>query len=190
MTTQGATVADQGERIARLEGEQNFMRQQLTTTVDGLRSSIDNVQSEVRNVANKLEQLADLRHTHESNRDAITELKDTLAGVNANIERCFTEIESENSKWRADHEKDNQDTKNKLLVWHGVAITLVLVGGSVVGGFVWFLNYRFSEQSATQSQQALDIRDNRNRIEALKDKQHALELFQAQQRPQPGSTPP
>lgn len=182
-------MTDQGERIAKLEGDQRLLESQVKQSVDGVRSALDNVQLEVRGLAHKLDALADLKHTQEGNREAISEMKETLNGMSANIERCFSEIETDNAKWRSDHERDNNDTKNKLFMWHGIALAVVLVGGSLVGGFVYFLNYRFNEQAEAQKSADQDIRDNRNRIDALKDRQHAIELIQAQQRPQQPGNP-
>jgi cell shape-determining protein MreC len=159
-----------GERVIKLE-----------TGIEGLRDTLKDVQHDVRGLAQKLDTFADLRHTQEGNRETINEMKETLDGMSANIERCFNEIESDSAKKWAEHDRDYQETKQKLQFWHGVLFSVVLVGGSLIGGFVYFLNYRFNEQSDNQRQAETDIRENRDRIDAMKDKQHALELFQARQ---------
>lgn len=166
---QGIGMADTpGERIARLEGIQTALAEQV---VDGFRE----VKEEMRSLSSKIDTLADVRTSHEANERAITEVRDSLRTIEGRID-----------SWFGDIEKDHATTKNKIAWFGGAIAVVVLFGGTFVTGFVYFLNYRFNEQQVAQQTADDEIAKNRAAIETIKDKQHQVELILARDAPNGG----
>jgi DNA repair exonuclease SbcCD ATPase subunit len=177
-------------RMERLEGQHNLLAQQVKTSADNVRNTLDNVQLEVRALSNKIDTLTDLRHSHDSNNKAVEDLKENIRELDHKIENWFNEISDDQKekwdrhyrdrdKWRQEHLADNQRTKDTITRWSGVGFSLVLVGGAVVSGFVWSLNFRFNTAQAASERIEAQAARNRDAGEAMKDKLHQIELYLA-----------
>lgn len=194
-------VAQQAIDITELKGAQQLLAQQVKSSVDNVTSSLNNVQLEMRNVASKVSELAGLQHSHDSNSRAISEVKSSVSALGAKLETWFEDFETaqahkwekheqDRDAWRAAHEADNRRTREKIILWTGMGFSFLLLGGAIVSGFLWVMNDRFSQQNAeaARTNAAMDsdrkrsemaIAANRDRIEAIKDKQHEVELYLA-----------
>lgn len=177
-------------RVERLQSQHDLLAAQVKQSVDGVSHTLNNVQLEVRSLSNKIDALAELRYSHESNERAVDGVKESLSELNIKLENWFNEFRSdqeekwdryykERDAWRSAHEADNQKTKDTLTRWSAAGFVVVLVGGAVVSGFVWTLNFRFNNAEQSSGRVEAQAARNRDAGEAMKDKLHQIELYLA-----------
>ena len=209
----------QAVRMERLEGEQKLLAQQIKTSLDTMMQALSSVQSETRNVTSRLSDVVSLQRSHDDNRESIGEVKKSVAELNAKLQSWFDDFETRNErKWELheanrDEWRRNLDTRVKevettaaqsikkvadeVIQFRGISIGFSLLGGVVVGGFLWVLNERFDtvkEQfgatggalSAVQEQ----TQYGRARLDATVDRLHRIELYLTQQGADPSKLRP
>lgn len=183
-------AAAQALHMERLQGAHNLLAQQVKSSVDSVSNTLNSVQTEVRNIASKLSELAGLQQSHDSNNVAIRDVRDSVSALDTKLEEWFDDserkreewqrtYEAERDRWRTNHVAENQKTRDALIQWTGVGLAVMVLGGTVVSGFVWNLNMRFEQQTrdSTRIERALD--EERISTAKLREKTHEIELYLA-----------
>lgn len=192
-------AAQQAVRMERLEGQHNLLSQQVRQSLDAVKSSLDNVQLETRAAASKLHDLMQLQHSHDSNKQAIEDMRRSLGDLNTRLEEWFDDFDQRNNRrweqhernrdeWRLRHEAENEnDRKDAEKDLRQVRETMIRAAGwiagagvlvsVVTGGFLWSLNDRFNTINKTLDATSHEASQARDRLDALRDKQHLMELY-------------
>lgn len=160
-------AAEQALRIVGIEGEQKLLAAQVKNSVDNLTNTLHAVQADSRNIMTKLSELAGLQNAHDSNKVAIDEMKKSVGDLNSRLEAWFDDFdrrndrrwelyEADRNQWRRQHEAENENANRDLekeirsvrettIRFAAIGATFLLLGGTIVGGFIYNINYRFNE---------------------------------------------
>lgn len=194
-------VAQHAVRMERIEGDQRMLASQVKQSVDTLTSTLHALQSDTRAVVSKISELAGLQNAHDSNKLALDEMKKSMSDLNARLEDWFDDFdqrqqrrweayEANREQWRREHEHSNARDKRELereirgvrettirFAAFGMAVTVL--GGTIVGGFLWNIDYRFAEGKAdiTESKQATNY--NRLLVDTLNKELTDIKLYLA-----------
>lgn len=194
-------VAQQAVRMERIEGEQRLMAAQFKQSVDVLTSTLHALQSDTRNVVNKISELAGLQNAHDSNKVALDEMKKAMADLNSRLEDWFDDFDQRNQRrwelyeanrdqWRREHESSNERDKRNLereirsvrettIRFAAFGAAVVMLGGTIVGGFIWNINYRFSEGKDDIAETRQATINNRAKSDALTSELIDIKLYLA-----------
>lgn len=194
-------VAQQAVRMERIEGEQRLMASQFKQSVDVLTSTLHALQSDTRNVANKISELGSLQGAHDSNRVALDEMKKSMADLNSRLEDWFDDFDQRNQRrweiyeanrdrWRREHEASNERDKRSLeretrsvrettIRFAAFGAAVVMLGGTVVGGFIWNINYRFAEGKDDIAEARQATFNNRVKVDSLGSELIDIKLYLA-----------
>lgn len=114
----------------------------------------------------------------------------TMRGLSDRLEKWFDDYERQRDEWRNRHEADNEETQRELekeirsvretvIRAIGIGSGVGLFGGVIISGFMWTLNYRFTEQ-AQDVQRAEQISTyNRSLIEQQTVEINDIKLYLA-----------
>lgn len=182
-------VAQHAIRLERIEGEQRLLASQVKQSVDTLTSTMHSLQSDMRNVSNKISELTSLQHAHDANKAALDEMKKTMVDLNSRLEDWFDDFDQRNQRrweqyeagreqWQREHEAANARDKRELereirgvrettIRFAAFGAAIALLGGTIVGGFIWNIDYRFHEGEN-------DIAEARQIAASARDKLDAL----------------
>ena len=114
----------------------------------------------------------------------------TMRGLSDRLEKWFDDYERQRDAWRKQHEADNEDTertlsqeirsvRETLIRSVGIGSGLGLLGGVVISGFLWMLNYRFEEQKQDITRTEASGAYNRSLIEAQTVEINDIKLYLA-----------
>lgn len=191
----------QAVRIERLEGQHALLSNQLKNSVDNMNSTLQAVQAEARGITLRLSDVNTLQQRQDHSNTTIEELRRTVADLNSRLEEWFSDFDERNQKrwqeherqreeWRNRHEAENENMERSLsgeirsvreaviraLGWGAGAGALITV---VVGGFIWSLNYRFTDITGDITRAETNSTYNRELIDKLIEKNHEMELYLA-----------
>lgn len=160
-------AATQAVRMERMEGEHRLLQSQVKQSIDTLSSTLGNLQLETRTVLAKLSELAGLQNAHDSNKVSIDEVKRSVGELNTRLEEWFDDFDQRNQRrwelyeanrdsWRRQHEAENENSARDLekeirsvrettIRFAAFGAAVVFLGGTIVGGFIYNINYRFNE---------------------------------------------
>lgn len=198
-------LAHQAVQIANLEKEQSVLAERVSQRLDANKSALENVQHELRSLGSRIEGFGRLQSSHESNKESIENMRESLGDLNRRLEDWFNdhdlrqerkwrEFEQNRDEWRAHHEAENEDdireankridnVREKIIWAIGYVAGAGLLSGLVLGGFVYFLNYRFQETKDEVAGAKQTMADDRRRLDDLADKHgdklHEIELYLA-----------
>ncbi len=192
---------DAAVRMERLEGQQNLLAQQVKASLDAMTSALNTVQLETRAVTNKLGDIVSIQHSQDSNKTAIDDMRRSLGDLNTRLEewlddfdqrsqRRWEQYEKNRDQWRREHEADNEDTKRELeneirnvrermIQFVGFSSAIGALAGVIVGGFLWNINYRFSEQDKDVVRIESTGSINRRLIDAVNSELIDIKLYLA-----------
>lgn len=190
-------AAQQAVRMERIEGEQRLLASQVKQSVDVLTSTLHALQSDTRNVVSKISELAGLQNAHDSNKVAIDEMKKSVGALNTRLEEWFDDFDQRNQRrweqyeanrdqWRREHEGENENTKRDLekeirsvrettIRFAAFGAAVVFLGGTIVGGFIYNINYRFNENKEDTAEVRQTGVYNRQLIDQM-GREHGSEL--------------
>ena len=190
-------AAQQALRLERIEGEHRLLASQMKNSVDTLTSTLHALQADTRSLVAKIGDLASLQHAHDTSRDAIADVRKSVADLNAQLSKWFTDFETrstnrwdrferENTDWRMRHEAENEDAQRTMgqelrtvrettIRFAAFGAAVVLLGGTIVGGFIWTLNYRFGDAAADLSRVENVSAKNRQLLDRMGEA-HGAEL--------------
>lgn len=162
--------AHQAVKMERLEGQHALLAQRVTVAMENVTSSLASVQAEMRGFSSKLGELTGLQQSHDSNKESIAKIERSVDDLRTTLDSWFDEFgDKQDQRWLR-HEAENEDTKRDLeKEIRGVRETVIrfaafgaavsVLGGTIVIGFLWNINYRFNDIAS-------DTADDTNRIEA------------------------
>ena len=194
-------AAKNAVRLAELKGEHSLLAQRMSNGMENVTNILADLQASVRGLSSRMQEVVQLQHAHDTNRDSIAEVKTAISGIEKKLESWLDEVEKKNDQrwrdyehnrdmWRQQHEASNASMKTTLeteirsvretliraVGWGGGAGVLVTV---VVSGFLFWLNQKFEDTAvATERAYAVAVESTR-RIDAQKDKSHEIELYLA-----------
>lgn len=104
-------------------------------------------------------------------------LEATMRELSGRLERWFDDYERQRDEWRERHEAENEATSREmaqeirsvretLIRSVGIGSGLGLLGGVIISGFLWTLNYRFAEQQQDIERTEMTGTYNRSLIDA------------------------
>lgn len=194
-------AAAQAVRMERIEGQHALLAHQLKTSVDNMTSTLQAVQAEARGISTRLSDVTTLQQRQDYSNTAIEEMRRSIVDLNQRLEEWFSDFDQRNQnrwreyerqrdEWRLRHEAENENSERTLsgeirsvretviraLGWGAGAGALVTV---VVGGFIWSLNYRFTELSSDITRAEAASAYNRTLIDKQTEKTHEIELYLA-----------
>lgn len=186
-------VAQQALHIAGIENDQKLLTAEVRQNMQALRASSESMQMDMRALTKSVSDLAALQHAHDANGRAIEEVKAQVGGINDKLERWFDQIESESRRrwerhdrerdeYREKHEADNQRTKDKLTLWTGVGITVMVIGGAIISGFLYVLNIKFADVAISQQRIERQQESARNEAAADREKINDIRIYIAEQK--------
>lgn len=206
-------VAHQAVRLSELEGVLALQTHSLRTAVENMTSTLASVQAETRAIVNSVHDLAISQASNQRDKEAIDRLETNFADLNRRLEEWFSDSEARSeAKWR-EHEKARDEWRNenevknstaKAELWRelnridrslvfsrGYILALGALLGVLVGGFLWSLNERFTQQTIAINRTVETAQYNRALIDASRERQHQIELhlarnskYQPQENPQ------
>lgn len=201
-------TAEQAVRISEMESAFQYQSQSVRAAVENMSSTLSSVQAEVRRSVDELHKLALAHASSEADRQAISRLESNFAEFNKRLEDWLNDRDRlDSQRWqahdrltdeyRARNEAENEDNfrkvhgriensgekigaiERKISLWNGIIISFTILASTVVGGFMYVQNARFSQHDAGLQIAREAAEANRLRIENLKDRQHQTELFLA-----------
>lgn len=194
-------AAAQAVRLERIEGDHRLLSQQVKSSLDALNSTLQNVQMEARSMSDKISDMHGLQGAHDSNNVAISEVKKSLGELDKKLQDWFDDFDTRNSRrweiyennrdqWRLRHEAENENDKKDVereirnvreTVIRGIGwgAGVAALGGLVIGGFLWNINYRFNDVSHDSTKDIVRIEGsaslNRTLIDRL-EREYGKEL--------------
>ena len=101
----------------------------------------------------------------------------TMRGLSDRLEKWFDDYERQRDEWRERHEAENENANREmsqeirsvretLIRSVGIGSGLGLLGGVIISGFLWTLNYRFAEQQQDIERTEMAGTYNRSLIDA------------------------
>ena len=194
-------AAHQAVQLKELEGDVRLLSSQMTGSVREVNNNVQSLQIETRSIATKIDALAGLQAQHDTNKETIARIEKTVDELGARLERWFDDERAQRDDWQLRHEAENENNhrevqekiaKNKevsderigqvqsKLAWaSGAAAIVVLLGGTIVGGFLWSINERFATAANTMDRVATAIGRNADNIEELDDRVRDIEIYLA-----------
>lgn len=186
------SVASQELRIEQVAHQQELQAARLSSAMENVSNALASVQMEVKSCSLRVGEMSRLQSSHDDNRQAIVELRNSFAELNSRLDSWFKSFETEQHQWRARYEKSNEEKRDILerdlrnvretvIRWGGVMFGLGLLASLVTGVGMYALNQRFD----TQSQSILGLRDEFNTYRALTEQRneerirkiHEIELY-------------
>lgn len=180
-------VAEQAIRLERIEGDMRLLAQRVGSGMENVTNALATVQIEVRGCATNISELRGLQGAHDSNKVAIDKVEKSVSELSSRLESWFDEFEakqeqrwrdysSNRDQWRREHEASNEDSKRELekeirsvretvIRFVGFGSSIGALAGVIVAGFLWNINYRFTdnkedtdrvEQLSTRNRQLID----------------------------------
>lgn len=167
-----------------------LLQQRVSTGLDNVTNTLAGVSSQVRDVGNKVSELAGLQNAHDSNKLAVERVERTLETLGARFEKWFDDFkienerrwemhEQENASVQRDQEKKIQDVRDTVTKWGGFAIAVAVLGGALVTGFLYNINYRFNDNNDDIDNVAQAALNNRALIDKNADLLHHIQLYLA-----------
>lgn len=180
-------AAAQAVRLERIEGDMRLLTQRVSSAMENVTNALGSVQVEVRGCHAKVSELTGLQGAHDSNKVAIDKVEKSVSDLGMRLESWFDEFErkqeqqwrdytANRDQWRHEHEADNENTTRELekeirsvretvIRFVGFGSAIGALAGVIVAGFLWNINYRFTdnkedtdrvEQVALRNRQLLD----------------------------------
>lgn len=114
----------------------------------------------------------------------------TMRGLSDRLEKWFDDYERQRDEWRERHEADNENANREmsqeirsvretLIRSVGIGSGLGLLGGVIISGFLWTLNYRFAEQKQDIERTEVTGTYNRSLIDAQTVEINDIKLYLA-----------
>lgn len=114
----------------------------------------------------------------------------TMRGLSDRLEKWFDDYERQRDEWRERHEADNENANREmsqeirsvretLIRSVGIGSGLGLLGGVIISGFLWTLNYRFAEQKQDIERTEVIGTYNRSLIDAQTVEINDIKLYLA-----------
>lgn len=131
-------------KVTQLEGALVRSQEAFTNTAGDLSRGIEGLRADLRGVADQLKELPKLA-TNQDNQNsglgrafkAIEELaqqtRASFADRDEDLDAWKARYEAERDRWRTAHEDDNRKTREKMILWNGVAIGFSLLASTLVG---------------------------------------------------------
>lgn len=183
-------TAHMAVQLKELEGEHKLIAAQLAGSVQALTSGLQALQVESRAIVAKLQDLASLQGLHDTNKEIMQDVKKSVVDMGARLERWIDDERKERDEWQLRHEADNENdhrsledrigkVQGKLAQASGAVAVVVLLGGTIVGGFLWSINERFTTAANTMDKIATAVNRNADNIEELDDRVRDIEIYLA-----------
>lgn len=114
----------------------------------------------------------------------------TMRGLSDRLEKWFDDYERQRDEWRERHEAENENANREmsqeirsvretLIRSVGIGSGLGLLGGVIISGFLWTLNYRFAEQKQDIERTETTGTYNRSLIDAQTVEINDIKLYLA-----------
>lgn len=180
-------AAAQAVRLERIEGDMRLLTQRVSSAMENVTNALGSVQVEVRGCHAKVSELTGLQGAHDLNKVAIDKVEKSVSDLGVRLESWFDDFErkqeqqwrdytANRDQWRREHEADNENTARELekeirsvretvIRFVGFGSAIGTLAGVIVAGFLWNINYRFTdnkedtdrvEQVALRNRQLLD----------------------------------
>src|SRR5690242_17426753 len=194
-------AAHQAVQLKELEGDVKLLSGQMTGSIREVNNNIQSLQIESRSIATKLDAIASLQAQHDTNKETIARIEKHVDELGSRLERWFDDERAQRDDWQLRHEAENENNYRELqdkiarnkevadertaqvqskLAWaSGAAAIVVLLGGTIVGGFLWSINERFSTAANTMDKIATAVGRNADNIEELDDRVRDIEIYLA-----------
>lgn len=161
--------------VSELRGAFALLQSQCNGAIQNLTGSVQAVQAELRNLGNKVEEVTRLQvHTEQHSEGlerafaAIQNLADmtreTFEKDRASVEGYRTRREREEGQWRAEHVKENQETRDKVMRFSGAAVVISGVATMLVAVVMWYSDKIDTAASREQDMTNAAVRENTGRI--------------------------
>lgn len=160
-------AAEQAIRLERIEGDMRLLTQRVSSAMENVTNALGSVQVEVRGCSVKMSELAGLQNAHDSNKMSIDKVERSLSELGTRLESWFDQFEAkqdqrwrdyaaDRDQWRREHEAENENKHRELekeirsvretvIRFVGFGSALGALAGVVVAGFLWNINYRFTD---------------------------------------------
>lgn len=169
--------------------------------MEAVTSTMASVQIEVRGVSTKLGEFAGFQHVNDTNRESIADLKRMMGDLNTRLEEFFDDFEQrsqkrwdkfeqERNQWRREHEASNATSKRELereiravrettVRFAAFGAAIAVLGSTIVGGFIWNINYRFDEGKDDIAETRQTTGYNRSLVDAMNKELVDIKLYLA-----------
>lgn len=152
-------------RMERLEGEQRLLAAQVKQSVDVLSNALVSLQADMREVSRRMPELGGLEETKRAVADINSRLEGWFDSIKQENQRRWEIYEANRDNWRRQHEaanlQDKRETEQEIrnvretvIRYAAFAAGMAVLGGTVIGGFLWSINDRFRQGKE-------DIEENR-----------------------------
>ena len=178
-----------------------LLTQRVSSAMENVTNALGSVQVEVRRCSTKVSELTGLQGAHDSNKVAIDKVEKSVSELGARLESWFDEFEAKQEQrwrdysnnrdqWRREHEAENENVKKDLekeirsvretvIRSIGIGSGVGLFGGVIISGFMWMLNYRFTEQAQDVQRAEQTSGYNRSLIDAQTVEVNDIKLYLA-----------
>lgn len=190
-------AAQQAIRLERIEGDMRLLTQRVSSGMENVSATLAAVQVEVRGCSTNVSELRGLQGAHDSNKVAIDKVEKSVTDLGARLESWFDEFEAKQEQrwrdyqanrdqWRREHEAENENVKKDLekeirsvretvIRFVGFGSAIGALAGVIVAGFLWNINYRFTDNKEDTDRVEKSSAYNRQLIDAM-GVEHGREL--------------
>jgi anti-sigma-K factor RskA len=134
--------------LTQLRARQDMQAQETTTGLRNVFEQLASLQGDMREVERLAQGISNQQHQFQEHSSGI----ERLAKV---IER---HVEQQERKWES-HERDNQQVADRVTMWRGVVIGLMLVAGLALSAAIYIVQSGFAD--AAQERVRIDARLDR-----------------------------
>lgn len=149
-------AAQHALKIERLEGRQELLAQRVTAAMENVTNTLAAVQVEMKGFSVRLSELAGLQQAHDTNKGSIEKMERSVQDLRETLDNWLEDFgdrqdqrwlrhEAENENTKRDFEKEIRGVRETVIRFAAFGAAMTILGGTVVGGFIWNINYRFNE---------------------------------------------
>lgn len=151
-------------KMARLEAEH-------TATTERFGQALLDVKTELRSVGDSLKDLAKLGSAQENHSSGLARAFEAIRALAEETRNGFSERDEGLESWKEKHTAENQQTRERLILWNGVAIGISLLATTLVTMMVYI--YVGDKQAAASATARVEVKAEGNAA-ALQDVERYL----------------
>ena len=159
--------ADIAVEVSELKGAFALLQAQNNGAIQNLTGSVQALQAEIRNVGKKVEEVTRLQVHQEAHSEGLARAFKAIGDLAESTRAGFEQQRENIDAWRVQHVRDNNDTRDKVMRFSGVALVVSTVAGLMVGVVMWYSDKVDAAASGERTQTELTLKDNSARIRSI-----------------------
>lgn len=124
-------------KITQMEAAHLASQDRFNVTAANLNEGISGLRQEVRAMVDQLRDLSKLGHAQEGHSQGLARAFEAIEKLAKQTEQGFSERDDGLETWKEKHVAENQQTRERLILWNGVATGVSLLATALVAIMVY-----------------------------------------------------